>query len=285
MTKKPELNPDGVSVKGCKIIYAPKGQAGEYAPLATNPFTGCGHKCRYCYVPHVLKIDRPTFDAQAVPRKDYLKRLTADAIKYQQAGIREQVMLSFTTDPYNPFDVETQITRQALVILRSYGLGFCTLTKGGRRALRDIDLFRPHRDAFATTLTSLDPEFSLKWEPGAAEPADRIATLREFHDRGIYTWVSLEPVLDTKAALEIIQRTRDFVDLYKIGRANYLPMTKVTDWKTFTYEVVDLCTRLGVRHYIKKDLQPYLPEGYHNPLRVEQFRRSEQETVIGQLFP
>jgi DNA repair photolyase len=43
-----EFNPDGKSIKGCSIIYAPSGQAGEYAPLATNPYRGCGHKCSYC---------------------------------------------------------------------------------------------------------------------------------------------------------------------------------------------------------------------------------------------
>lgn len=28
------FNPDGISVKGCSIIYAPAGQAGEYSALA-----------------------------------------------------------------------------------------------------------------------------------------------------------------------------------------------------------------------------------------------------------
>jgi hypothetical protein len=45
MKSTPQLNPDGVSVKGCTIIYAPTGQAGEYAALATNPYRGCGHQC------------------------------------------------------------------------------------------------------------------------------------------------------------------------------------------------------------------------------------------------
>ena len=42
------LNENGWSVKGCTIIYAPRGQAGEYSKLATNPYRGCGHKCAYC---------------------------------------------------------------------------------------------------------------------------------------------------------------------------------------------------------------------------------------------
>jgi len=268
--KQPVLNPDGISVKGCSYIYAPVGQAGEYAPLSANPFRGCGHKCAYCYVPKVLKMPREEFDRIATPRPDFIKHLTHDARKYKMAGVTEQVMLSFTTDPYNPFDVQAGLTRQTIQVLIENGLSFCTLTKGGKRALRDLDLFRPDRDAFASTLTSLDPAFSLKWERGATMPAERIETLKTFHDAGIFTWISLEPTLDIEASLQIVQETHEFVDLFKIGRANYLPMTTITDWESYTHRMIELCQRLDVKHYIKKDLQKYLPAGYHNPKRIPQ---------------
>ena len=258
---------------GCSIIYAPRGQAGEYAPLATNPYRGCGHKCAYCYVPRVLRMDRREFDAGAVPRKDFLKLLRRDAAKYQAAGVTEQVMLSFTTDPYPP--EHHHMTREVLEALIEHGLGFCTLTKGGSRALRDLDLFRPDRDAFASTLTSLDAEFSRKWERGAADPDERISTLRRFHEAGIFTWVSLEPTLSAEASLAIVEATHEFVDLFKVGRANYLPMTKSTDWKDYTERMVELLQRLGAGHYIKHDLQGYLPDGYPNPLRVPQHHEGE----------
>jgi DNA repair photolyase len=87
-----------VAIKGCSYIYAPAGQAGEYAPPAANPYRGCGHACVYCYVPRVVKMKREKFDAEALPRRDYLDNLRKDARKYQAAGIDEQVMLSFTTD-------------------------------------------------------------------------------------------------------------------------------------------------------------------------------------------
>lgn len=271
----PTLPPSGKSytvengaIKGCSIIYAPKGQAGEYAPLAANPYRGCGHKCSYCYVPKVLRMTRPEFDAGADPRPDFLAKLEKDAAKYRDAGITTQVMLSFTTDPYHPGD--NSLTRDVLRTLAAYGMGFCTLTKGGRRGLRDMDLFRPDRDAFASTLTSLDDAFSLKWERGAALPGDRIAALKAYHDAGIFTWVSLEPTLSTAASIQIIEHTHEFVDLFKVGRANYLPMTNTTDWETYTHDILEVVTRLGVKHYIKKDLQGYLPAGYDNPLRVQQ---------------
>jgi len=267
-TKTYTINPDGWSVAGCSIVYAPRGQAGEYAKLATNPYRGCGHACAYCYVPKVLKMPRPEFDATATPRTGFLDALRKDAAKYLACRITEQVMLSFTTDPFNPFDVS--LTRPTIEILKAHGLGFCTLTKGGHRALPFIDLFRPDRDAFASTLTSLDDAFSLKWERGAALPGDRIATLRAFHEAGIFTWVSLEPTLDTASSLAIIEHTHEFVDLYKIGRANYLPMTGSTDWEEYTHRILETVNRLGVRHYIKHDLQKYLPAGYYNSKYITQ---------------
>src|SRR5262249_11725734 len=200
--------------------------------------------------------------------EDYLKKLVGDALKYKAAGIREQVMLSFTTDPYHPGD--TNATAVTLDVLANHWLAFCTLTKAGTRALRDLPRFRPDRDAFASTLTSLDDRFSKKWERNAALPGDRVAALRTFHERGIFTWVSLEPTLDVDASIAIVETTHSFVDLFKVGRVNYLPMTKTTDWQAYALRMLDTLNRLGARHYIKRDLQKYLPPDYHNPLRVPQ---------------
>ena len=106
------IQPSGVGIKGRSYIYAPAGKAGEYAPLAANPCGGCGRRCAYCYVPRVLHIQREEFDTCATPRENFLDHLTKDARKYKAAVIRQQVMLSFTTDVYNPFD--TSLTRPTL---------------------------------------------------------------------------------------------------------------------------------------------------------------------------
>ena len=61
------------------------------------------------------------------------------------------------------------------------------------------------------------------------------------------------------------------VDLYKVGRANYLgDYAKAMDWEGYTQRMIAKLQRLGKAHYIKRDLQKYLPAGYHNPLRVQQ---------------
>ena len=236
---------------------------------STENFVANGMISHNCYVPAAIHMPRPEFDAGATDKPRWIERLTRDAVRYRAAGVTAQVMLSFSTDPYHPGD--TTLTRRTLEILRDHGLAFCTLTKGGTLALQDIELFRPYRDAFAATLTTLDDRFSQKWERAAALPGDRIKALELFNRAGVFTWVSLEPTLDVEASLAIVQRTHRFVDLYKIGRANYLKaITRTTDWRDYTLRMADVCQRLGVKHYIKKDLQPYLPAGYDNPLRVEQ---------------
>jgi len=246
-------------LSSCTLIYQPKGQAGEYSKYAVNHYRGCGHGCVYCYVPRIrfLNISREEFDAGAEPKATFsLDRLDREAEIFAAHGITDYIMLSFTTDPYNLDDTELGLTRKVLKVLKGRNLSICTLTKGGRRALRDIDLFDPATDWFASTLTSLDNAISLKWEPNAALPLDRIAALQAFHDRGIRTWVSLEPVYDTAATIEIIRRTHTFVDLYKVGRMNYCKMK--IDWNQFTQEVLAVLNEVGAKHYIKKDLQPYV---------------------------
>ena len=79
-----------------------------------------------------------------------------------------------------------------------------------------------------------------------------------------------EPTLDVDASIEIVKQTHGFVDLYKVGRVNYMPMTKTTDWKDYTERVIEVLAKVGACSYIKRDLQPFLPKGYENPLRVPQ---------------
>lgn len=264
-------------VPGADVIYRPAGNAGEYAPLATNPYKGCGHGCKYCYVPLATHLDRGVFNAGAVPREGYLDRLAKDVDRYRKAGIcngrhpAEQVFITFSSDPFHPGDLT--MTERTISMLLAGGMAFCTLSKGGARALPFIGKYRPDRDAYAASLTSLDGAFSRMWEPEAAMPWDRIETLRRFHEAGIFTWVSLEPTLDADASIAIVKETHEFVDLYKIGKANYVKkVSDAIDWQDYVDRVTATCRALEKRHYVKRDLQQHLPPGYPNPLRAVQHR-------------
>lgn len=246
-----------------KVIYQPKGRAREYKDWAVNLYRGCGHCCLYCYGPDILRIQPPEFH-NPKPRKDIIKNLESDCRKLKAQMQSLQILVCFTCDPYQPINDHYQITRQAILILQTYGQRVAILTKGGHRSRPDIPLLRPGLDEYATTLTCIDEALSRKWEPLAALPRERIEALKEAHDRGVYTWVSMEPVLYPDQSLELIRITHPFVDEYKLGILNYHPHAKTISWREYGIKAAELVYSLGKKIYIKEDLRKYLRQ----PARV-----------------
>ncbi len=237
------------------VIYEPRGRAGEYAPLAVNLYRGCGHGCIYCYAPEATFIERQEF-IKATPRQGIIEKLEKDTPRAALDGDKGNVLLCFTCDPYQPINDIHGLTRQAIEILHKNGFNVTILTKGGKRAERDFDLLGPG-DEFAATLTFLDEQKSLKWEPRAAIPEERIEALRKAHELGIKTWVSLEPVIEPAESIEIIRQTHTFVDLFKVGLLNHHPRGKTIDWGKFLNDVINVLEEYGCQYYIKKDLKRY----------------------------
>jgi hypothetical protein len=60
-------------------IYAPAGRAAEYSPLAVNLFTGCAHRCKYCYCPAIRHQTLDQWAANPQPRPGILDALRKDA--------------------------------------------------------------------------------------------------------------------------------------------------------------------------------------------------------------
>jgi DNA repair photolyase len=245
-----------------QIIYPPKGRALEYADFALNIYNSCGFGCKYCYVPAVLHKDRNEFHKIEAIRKDVLEKAEHDA----KEGSGKAVLLCFTCDPYQDLDEKTGLTREVMKIFNRYGVNWIVLTKGGRAAERDFDLYKPG-DSFGSTLTFINDQDSLFWEPEAACPMSRLKTLRAAHDMGIKTWVSMEPVISAEQTLKLIEESFTFVDLYKVGKLNsensrgseqyeeLKQIEKSINWKDFGQKAEALLKGYSKEYYIKGDLR------------------------------
>lgn len=236
------------------VIYKPKGKAREYSEWAVNLYRGCGMGCVYCYAPSATRRTKEQF-SDASPRTDILAKLARDAAANE--GKAESVLLSFTSDPYQPLEKQLKLTRTAIKILKSHGIGVNILTKGGMLSTRDFDLLGDG-DKYGTTLTFMSTAKSLEWEPHAAVPADRINALRAAKQAGLQTWVSLEPVIDVDTALSIVADLHDIVDKWKVGKLNYHPIAKSIDWRAFALDIIEELDSHGADYLIKKDLKAYL---------------------------
>jgi len=240
------------------IIYEPRGKAREYSALAANLYKGCAHGCRYCFAPAATFTPRGEFSSPGYirPRPDVLKALAKEAEAL--AGDPRLILMSFTSDVYQPVEKTLKITRRALEILAANNLRPQILTKAGPWAIeRDGELLARARGIWAATLTTDDPAESSEWEPGAALPAERIEALRLAKGASLETWVSLEPVINPKAVYRLIDATAGFVDLYKVGKLNYHPRAKEIDWAEFLARVEARLDAHGSRRYIKVDLEAF----------------------------
>lgn len=238
-----------------QVIYEPRGRAREYSPLAVNLYTGCVHGCAYCFGPDIPPRKTPAeFQFNVQPRKNILEKLEKDCKKIE--GDPRQILLCFTCDPYQPTDQVSGVTRDALLILEKYHMNVSILTKGGMRAFRNFDILLRNDWEFGTTITTGDVNSAWAWEPNAAHIHDRVRAMRLAKEMGIKTWVSIEPVINPKEALEVIEDIINAVDHWKIGKINHMPeIEREIDWGKFLQDTEKILE--GKSYYIKKDLERY----------------------------
>lgn len=239
-----------------ELIYETKGKAGEYAPLGVDLYTGCLHRCAYCYVPEDEKVPAHRFHRQCQPRSGVLRALCTDLDELDARGDKRLILLSFGCDPYPPAPCDSSLTRAALEQLRDRRRPYTVLTKGGTRAVRDFDLLESSVTAsFGTTLVFTDQPTADAWEPGAASLADRVAALKTAHQRGIATWVSIEPVVVPEQAIDLVRRYHTIVDHWKVGKLNYCPDIEAqVDWRRFRDDITRTFRSVDADFYLKKSL-------------------------------
>ena len=234
-----------------KPIYEPKGRAGEYGDFAVNIYSGCPHRCYYCFAPQVLHREREQFHLHTEPRAGIV-----DAVKRQlekDAISGKLIHLCFTCDPY-PAGADTTPTREIIKAIKAAGNNVQILTKGdGRRDFYLLDC----GDWYGVTY-SCDDTMARAKEPGAVSPSTRLLRLEAAKAAGIKTWVSFEPVLDAQAVLSCIKDRAGIIDKAKIGKLNY--WTSDIDWRSFGRAAEMACQEAGLDYYIKEDLRKKMEE-------------------------
>lgn len=238
-----------------RYIYEPRGKALEYSPLALNLYTGCSHKCSYCYAPAIRRQTMDQWACSPSAREIRIDFLEKDCADLRASGrSKDSVLLCFMSDPYQP-GIDTSLTRKTLEVLGRWGQTATVLTKGGVAASRDFDLMAKFGIGFGQTIIMRDDSLRAQFEPGASTIESRIEAIKEAKARGIKTWVSVEPVVDADEALSVIEELSDWVDLWKVGKLNHnKAIEEGIDWAKFAHDAIRILDERNSKYYIKKDL-------------------------------
>ena len=239
-------------------IYEPKGKAREYAELACNLYIGCTHGCKYCFAPRTMRKTRKAYTI-VTPRKNILPMLEKDAQHMRDTKDVREVLFSFISDPFNELERVYKLTSNALQIMRQYEINHTVLTKGTYNMVsKYFDLMKSAKTRLGVSLCYNDDIYRRVWEPNASSVEDRFRMLQEAHEMGIPTWVSLEPVIYARPALNVIEKAHKYVDFWRVGKINYdQELESKVHWPKFREEVISLLDRYKAKYYIKKSLMEF----------------------------
>ena len=210
-----------------------------------NTAVGCGHGCRFCYVPGVsvnkqakalLKLGVEDPDAgwgnYVFPREWDEKAFLASLRKAQNTPASDlkpdgnrAIMFSTTTDPYQVIKnadskkgteltaAHGKMVRRALeLILENSSLNVRVLTRSPL-AQTDFDLMKRfgNRLVFGMSLPTLNDKLARIYEPYAPAPSQRLKTLKKAKEARLNIFVAVAPTYpecdesDIRATLEAVK--------------------------------------------------------------------------------
>jgi DNA repair photolyase len=178
-------------------LNAVKGMAFRWS---LNPYTGCAHRCTFCYVrAFERRADRPADDRYG--RTIRIKTNVAEVLRQELARPswrRELVAVGAATDPYQPAEGRYRLTRACLEAFADAASPFSLITRGPM-IVRDLDVLAAAALRAAVSVTfsipTLDDDVWRRTEPSTAHPRQRLRALRELVEAGIDARVGMAPIL------------------------------------------------------------------------------------------
>lgn len=165
-----------------------------------NPYRGCEHGCIYCFA-------RPTHSyLDLSPGLDFetelFARVNAPAVLRAELSRRSYrcatVVLGTVTDPWQPVERETGLTRAILQVLAEFRHPVSAITKSAL-ILRDLDLLAALAAdglaSVAVSVTTLDNGLKARLEPRASSGATRLKVIRELSAAGVPVTVLVAPLI------------------------------------------------------------------------------------------
>lgn len=233
----------------------------EYGDYTLNHVQGCAHGCKYpCYAMQMAKRfgKVKTYEDWCEPKlaENALEILDKEIPKLKDKI--QSVHLCFTTDPFMYGYVEVSAMSVRIIEkLNAEGIKCSVLTKG--ILPQKLAQFSPNNE-YGITLVSLSEEFREQFEPNTATIQERIQALRNLHDAGCYTWVSIEPyptpnIIDQD--LRVILDAIGFVNKIIFGRMHYNKLiSEYKEYKDYfnncSATVIEYCNNNGIAYHIKK---------------------------------
>ncbi len=171
-----------------------------------NPYSGCSFACSYCYAAFFTRSE------EEQNNWGYWVRVKENALqllmKFRKAPlINKSIYLSSATDPYQPIERELELTRSLVQELLKYHQVRLVVQTRSPLVTRDIDLLKQFASVQVNMSITTDSEEVRKtFEPVCSSINSRLKAIKEVHEAGIQTCISLSPLLPVENPEQFAQR-------------------------------------------------------------------------------
>ena len=185
------------------------------AGFTVNPYVGCAHACKYCYADFMKRFsghkeEWGTFvDIKHWPEIQNTKKYDGKTI-----------IIGSVTDPYHQCEKEFLKTKEFLEELQGVDVNLIITTKSSLIS-RDLELIKTFPDPIVSlSINTLDESFKNDMD-NASSIAERLETLKKFHDEGIKTVCFISPIFpEITDVFGIIDEVTDYVDYIWLENLN-----------------------------------------------------------------
>jgi len=225
------------------IVARTNGTAWFGTEYNMNIYKGCCHGCIYCDSrSECYRIQ--DFD-QVRAKENALAIIRDNLSRKMKKGV---IGTGAMSDPYNPFEKELQLTRQALEIIKTFGFGVAIATKSPL-ITRDIDILKDIQKRSPVivkmTITTADDSLCKKIEPNVPVSSERFKAIKALSDHGIYCGILLMPILPF-----INDSQENILEIVRLGKEN---------GAGFIYPSFGVTLRDKQREYFYDQLDHYFP--------------------------
>ena len=193
--RKSKLGKTNIEYKAAGSILTPaSGFMADY-DYTLNPYSGCSFGCTYCYAAFFSR-NKGKMDSWG----DWLtvkeNALTLLQKKRKKPLIDKTIYLSSVTDPYQPIEKELELTRSILKELIEFHQVRLVIQTRSALVIRDIDLFKKFKHIQINMTITTDSEKVRKvFEPFCPGNKQRIKAIKEVHDSGVQSCITMTPLL------------------------------------------------------------------------------------------
>ena len=178
-----------------------------------NPYQGCTFGCTYCYAAGTIFTRSPARTADWGNWVD-VKNNAGDRVRATSPGLNGKTCyMSSATDPYQPVELQAQVTRSILEALADvHPKVKLVIQTRSPFVTRDLDLFEEIEQAGGRvqvnmTVTTTHEDTRKAFERGCPSAQKRLDAIAEIAQSGIGACITMTPALDLGLSEERDQET------------------------------------------------------------------------------